>query len=82
MKYDKPNVHVVDHDDGTKDFIRHPDGRILLQTSTDKGGQLWVGFVDKTLLPNWPKVPSWYPVEQAVEEAIQRHYEVRQTKRP
>jgi len=64
------NVRVVDNPDGYLDFIRHPDGKILVQTQSDKSGRLWIKYVDKVILPNWPEVPSWYPVEQAVSEAI------------
>lgn len=68
-------VRVVDHDDGSKDFIRESDGRILLQTTSGEDGKLYVGFVDKTLLPSWPTVPSWYPVEAAIHFAILKHYD-------
>ena len=64
------DVRVVDNPDGYLDFIRHPDGKILVQTQSDKQGRLWIKYVNKALLPNWPEVPSWYPVEQAVNEAI------------
>ena len=68
-------VRVVEHDSGDKDFIRCSDGQILLQTSPDGSGRMYIGFVDKTLLPKWPAVPSWYPVEIAIEAEIHKHYQ-------
>jgi len=66
------DVRIVDHPNGYLDFIRHPDGKILVQTRSDTTGRLWIKYVDKAILPNWPEVPSWYPVEQAVSEAIDK----------
>ena len=63
-------IRVVEHGDSGKDFIRESDGRILLQTSGNR--QMYIGFVDVELLPEWPKIPSWYPCEQAIEDAIKR----------
>ena len=68
------DVRVVDQPNSAKSFIRHSDGKILLQTSSDEIGRMHIGFVDKHLLPNWPKVPSWYPVEVAILDAINKHY--------
>ena len=68
------DVRVVDGPDGIKSFIRHSDRRILLQTSSDENGRMYIGFTDKALLPDWPKVPAWYPVEVAILDAINRHY--------
>jgi hypothetical protein len=68
-------IRIVDNPDGCLDFVRHPDGKILVQTQSDKLGRLWVKYADKEILPNWSEVPSWYPVEQAVREAIERCHE-------
>jgi len=64
------DVRIVDNPDGYLDFIRHPDGKVLVQTQSDKEGHLWVKYFDKEVLPKWPEVPSWYPNEYAVSAAI------------
>ncbi len=71
----KLEIRVADEPNGGKDFIRHPDGKVLLQTKSDGMGRMHVGFVDKISLPDWPKVPSWYPAEIAVVAAIERYYQ-------
>jgi hypothetical protein len=61
---------VVDRHGGHLDFVC--GGRVIVQAQKHDDGSLVVGFVDRALLPKWSDVPSWYPCEAAIAQAIER----------
>ena len=62
-------ITVADHG-SVKSFILN--GRIVVQAEQQASGALVPGFVDKALVPGWSDVPSWYPCEQAIADAIEK----------